>query len=237
MIVVTGVARIIRRVNGPASMVQLFSGSRACVSLLTSQVDFLLVLCFCLIFGLEFNIINYLWFSGVRLFFYYLGSLIGWLPVFIGIQLRFYFYLYGLEFHYFFSVFSKIFYVGMLIWLNILGGESFFCLRYLFVSFTLLNYLLVRGIYFFSFSVLGQYYFALSVCLVYALVFHEFSFFSLVIGFPVALVFYLKFSCLFLGCYFVACLFLIPIVLSVQLGNFPMFEETFISFLLLMAFI
>ena len=126
MIVVTGVARIIRRVNGPASMVQLFSGSRACVSLLTSQVDFLLVLCFCLIFGLEFNIINYLWFSGVRLFFYYLGSLIGWLPVFIGIQLRFYFYLYGLEFHYFFSVFSKIFYVGMLIWLNILGGEFFF---------------------------------------------------------------------------------------------------------------
>ena len=29
MIVVTGVARIIRRVNGPASMIQLLSGSRA----------------------------------------------------------------------------------------------------------------------------------------------------------------------------------------------------------------
>merc|ERR1712133_288066 len=156
----------------------------------------------------EFNIINYLWFSGVRLFFYYLGSLLGWLPVFIGIQLGFYFYLYGLEYQYFFSVFSKTFYVRMLVWLNVLGGEFFFCLGYLFVSFSLLNY-------FFSFSLLGQYFYAVLVCLIYAFVLHEFSFFSLVIGFPVALIFYIKFSCLFLGCYFVSCLFLVPIVLSI----------------------
>ena len=196
----------------------------------------MLVLCFCLIFGLEFNIINYLWFSGVRLFFYYLRSLFRWLPVFIGLQLGFYFYLYRLEYQYFFSVFGKTFYVGMLIWLNVLGGEFFFCLGYLFISFTLLNYLLIRGIYFFSFSLLGQYYFALLVCFIYVLVFHEFSFFSLVIGFPLALIFYIKFSCLFLRCYFVSCLFLIPIVLSVQLGNLPVFEEVSISLLLLLVF-
>ena len=195
-----------------------------------------MVLCLCLIFRLELNIINYLWFSAVRLFFYYLRSLFRWLPVFIGLQLGFYFYLYRLEYHYFFSVFGKIFYVRMLIWLNVLGGEFFFCLGYLFISFTLLNYLLIRGIYFFSFSLLGQYYFALLVCFIYVLVFHEFSFFSLVIGFPLALIFYIKFSCLFLRCYFVSCLFLIPVVLSVQLGNLPLFEEVSISLLLLLAF-
>merc|ERR1712154_40062 len=92
--------------------------------------------------------------------------------------------------------------------LNVLGGEFFFFLGYLFVSFSLLNYLLVGRIYFFSFSLLGQYFYAVLVCLIYALVLHEFSFFSLVIGFPVSLVFYIKFSCLFLGCYFVSCLFL-----------------------------
>ena len=83
-------------------------------------------------FGLEFNIINYLWFSRVGLFFYYLRSLIGWLPIFIGIQLRFYFYLYGLEYQYFFSILSKVFYVGMLIGLNILGREFFFLFRLFF---------------------------------------------------------------------------------------------------------
>ena len=197
----------------------------------------MLVLCFCLIFRLEFNIINYLWFSGVRLFFYYLGSLLGWLPVFIGMQLGFYFYLYGLEYQYFFSVFSKAFYVRMLVWLNVLGGEFFFCLGYLFVSFSLLNYLLVRRIYFFSFSVLGQYFYAALVCLIYVFVLHEFSFFSLVIGFPVALIFYIKFSCLFLGCYFVSCLFLVPIVLSIHLGNLPIFEEVGVSLALLMFFV
>ena len=112
----------------------------------------------------------------------------------------------------------------------------FFCLGYLFISFTLLNYLLIRGIYFFSFSLLGQYYFALLVCFIYVLVFHEFSFFSLVIRFPLALIFYIKFSCLFLRCYFVSCLFLIPVVLSVQLGNLPLFEEVSISLLLLLVF-
>ena len=197
----------------------------------------MLVLCFCLIFRLEFNIINYLWFSGVRLFFYYLGSLLGWLPVFIGIQLGFYFYLYGLEYQYYFSVFSKTFYVRMLVWLNVLGGEFFFCLGYLFVSFSLLNYLLVRRIYFFSFSLLGQYFYAVLVCLIYALVLHEFSFFSLVIGFPVSLIFYIKFSCLFLGCYFVSCLFLVPIVLSIRLGSLPIFEEVRISLALLIFFV
>lgn len=205
--------------------------------LIFSQIDFLLVLCFCLIFGLEFNIINYLWFSRVGLFFYYLGSLVGWLPVFIRIQLGFYFYLYGLEYQYFFSVLSKTFYVGMLIWLNILGREFFFCLGYLFISFSLLNYLLVGRIYFFSFTLLGQYVFAVLVCFIYILVFHEFSFFSLVIGFPVAFIFYLKFSSLFLRCYFISCLFLVPVAISIQLRNLPVFEEIVVSVVLLAVFI
>merc|ERR1712137_923990 len=98
-----------------------------------------------------------------------------------------------------------------------MGVSFFFFLGYLFFSFTLLNYLLIRGIYFFSFSLLGQYYFALLVCFIYVLVFHEFSF-------------------LFLRCYFVSCLFLIPVVLSVQLGNLPLFEEVSISLLLLLVF-
>merc|ERR1712131_13542 len=171
------------------------------------------VLCLCLIFGLEFNIINYLWFSGIRLFFYYLGSLIGWLPIFVGIQLGFYFYLYGLEYQY------------------------FFCLGYLFISFSLLNYLLLGGIYFFSFALLGQYAFAVMICFIYVLVFHEFSFFSLVIGFPVAFIFYFKFSSLFLRCYFISCLFLIPVVMSIQFRNLPVFEEILLSFALLVFFV
>ena len=188
-------------------------------------------------FGLEFNIINYLWFSRVGLFFYYLRSLIGWLPIFIGIQLRFYFYLYGLEYQYFFSILSKVFYVGMLIGLNILGREFFFCLGYFFVIFGILNYLLIRGIYFFSFSLLRQYFLALLTCALYVLVLHEFSLFSLVVGFPVSLIFYIKFSSLFLRCYFISCLFLVPIVLSLQLGNLPFFEEVLVSLILLLIFI
>lgn len=188
-------------------------------------------------FGLEFNIINYLWFSRVGLFFYYLRSLIRWLPIFIGIQLRFYFYLYGLEYQYFFSILSKAFYVGMLIGLNILGGEFFFCLGYFFVIFGILNYLLIGGIYFFSFSLLRQYFLALLTCVLYVLVLHEFSLFSLVIGFPVSLIFYIKFSSLFLRCYFISCLFLVPIVLSIQLRNLPVFEEVLVSLILLLTFI
>merc|ERR1711917_83812 len=64
----------------------------------------------------------------------------------------------------FFSVFSKTFYVRMLVWLNVLGGEFFF-------------------VWAICLLVLGQYFYAVLVCLIYALVLHEFSFFSLVIGF------------------------------------------------------
>ena len=206
-------------------------------SFMSTQIEFLLVLAACVIFRLEFNIINYLWFSSLRLFFYYTSSLIGWLPIFMGLQLGFYFYLYGLEFQYFFSVFSKILYVRALIWLNVLGGEFFFCLGYLFVSFSILNYLLVRRVYFFSFSLLGQYFIAILVCVIYLFAFHEFSFFSLAIGFPITFIFYIKFSCLFLGCHFVSCLFLVPIVLSMQLGSLPIFEEVVISFSLLLLVI
>jgi len=200
-------------------------------------LDFLLVLCVCLIFGLEFNIINYLWFSGIGLFFYFLRSLIGWLPIFVGIQLGFYFYLYGLELQYFFSVFSKLFYVGLLLNLNMIRSEFFFCLGYLFVSFTLVNYLLIRGIYFLSFILLGQYFYSLILSAVYLLVFHEFSFFSLIIGFPLALVFFVKFSSLYLRCYFIACLFLVPIVFSMQIRNLPLSEEIVFSLVLLFLFI
>ena len=201
------------------------------------MLDFLLVLCVCLIFGLELNIINYLWFSGIGLFFYFLRSLIGWLPIFVGIQLGFYFYLYGLELQYFFSVFSKLFYVGLLLNLNMIRSEFFFCLGYLFVSFTLVNYLLIRGIYFLSFILLGQYFYSLILSAVYLLVFHEFSFFSLIIGFPLALVFFVKFSSLYLRCYFIACLFLVPIVFSMQIRNLPLSEEIVFSLVLLFLFI
>jgi len=209
----------------------------ACIWRNNYLLDFLLVLCVCLIFGLEFNIINYLWFSGIGLFFYFLRSLIGWLPIFVGIQLGFYFYLYGLELQYFFSVFSKLFYVGLLLNLNMIRSEFFFCLGYLFVSFTLVNYLLIRGIYFLSFILLGQYFYSLILSAVYLLVFHEFSFFSLIIGFPLALVFFVKFSSLYLRCYFIACLFLVPIVFSMQIRNLPLSEEIVFSLVLLFLFI
>jgi len=109
-------------------------------------------------------------------------------------------------------------------------SEFFFCLGYLFVSFTLINYLLIGGIYFLSFILLGQYFYSLILSAVYLLVFHEFSFFSLIIGFPLALVFFVKFNSLYLRCYFIACLFLVPIVFSMQIRNLPLSEEIIFFF-------
>jgi len=197
-----------------------------------------LVLCLCIIFRLEFNIIGYLWFSGLRLFFYYLGSVFGWIVISIRLQLRFYFYLFRLEYQYFFSVLSKVFYTGLLCLINLLSLEFIFlCLRYVFIIFNILNYLLIRGIYFFAFSVLRLYGFSIVMCVLYMLILHEFSFFSLVIGFPLSLVFYMKFSSMSLRFILLSCLFLFPVFLGVYLGSLPVAEEVLVSFRLLILFV
>jgi len=196
-----------------------------------------LVLCFCIIFGLEFNIIRYLWFSGLRLFFYYLRSVFRWIIICVGLQLRFYFYLFRLEYQYFFSVLSKLFYTGLLSMVNILRIEWILCLRYIFIIFNIINYLLIRGIYFFALSVLREYRFSLILCLLYFFILHEFSFFSLIIRFPLSIVFYIKFSCMSLRFLLLRCLFLFPVIIRVQLRSLPILEEIVVSVRLLLIFI
>ena len=105
---------------------------------------------------------------------------------------RFFFYLYGLEVQFFFSAFSKLFYLGCLLWTNIIGRELYLLLRYVLAVYRLLNYMLIGRVYFFSFTIIGQYYFCFLLLLVYLISFHELSLFSLIIRFPLSLVFYLK---------------------------------------------
>lgn len=130
-----------------------------------------------------------------------------------------------------------MFYTRILVWSLVLRGEVFFFLGYLFLTFRLLNYLLLGGIYFFSFSLLRQYSFCILLCLIYLFSFHEFSLFSLIVGFPLSLVFYLKVNLIFFGCYYVFCLFLLPILISISIGNFPFCEEITISLTLLALFV
>jgi len=96
---------------------------------------------------------------------------------------------------------------------------------------------LIRGIYFFAFSVLRLYGFSIVMCVLYMLILHEFSFFSLVIGFPLSLVFYMKFSSMSLRFILLSCLFLFPVVLGVHLGSLPVAEEVLVSFRLLILFV
>lgn len=196
----------------------------------------MLILTLCIIFGLEINIINYLWFSTVRLIVYYLRSLYRWVLFLVGFQLGFFFYLYGLEVQFFFSAFSKLFYLGCLLWTNIIGRELYLMLRYVLAVYGLLNYMLIGRVYFFSFTIIGQYYFCFLLLLVYLISFHELSLFSLIIRFPLSLVFYLKLGLIYLGCFYIFCLFLFPVFLSLQVGNFPMNEEFLISFFLIFLY-
>ena len=200
------------------------------------MLDLILVLTICILFRLETNIINYLWFSTLGLIVYYLGSLYGWLLFLFSFQLGFYFYLYGLELHLMFSAFSKLFYLGCLLYVNLIGREFYFLLGYVLIVYGVLNYMLIGRIYFFSFLLSGQYFFSFIMCLLYLLSFHEFSLFSLIIGFPLSLIFYLKLRLLYLRCYYIFCLFLFPVLISIHIGSFPLIEEIFISLCLLLVF-
>merc|ERR1711976_151057 len=128
----------------------------------------------------------------------------------VGFQLGFFFYLYGLEVQFFFSAFSKLFYLGCLLWTNIIGRELYLMLRYVLAVYGLLNYMLIGRVYFFSFTIIGQYYFCFLLLLVYLISFHELSLFSLIIRFPLSLVFYLKLGLIYLGCFYRCGLLLAP---------------------------
>lgn len=195
-----------------------------------------LVLTVCILFRLEVNIINYLWFSTIGLIVYYLGSLYRWLLFLFGFQLGFYFYLYGLEVQILFSVFSKLFYLGCMLYVNLIRREFYFLLGYIFLVYGILNYMLIGRVYFFSFVLIGNYYLSFVMCFLYLCSFHEFSLFSLIIRFPLSLVFYLKLRLIYLSCYYVFCLFVFPVLFSIHIRNFPLFEELLISMGLLAIF-
>jgi len=187
-------------------------------------------------FGLSSNIVRYLWFSAVVLLVFGSGSLFGWLGLLLGFQLGFYFYLFGLEQQYFFTIFSKVFYVGLLVCVNTVCGDMVLILRYFGLIFSSIGYLLMGGAYFYSCSILRAYYFSLLFVLIYVFTLHEFGFFGLLIGFPLSLIFFLKFSLMSGGCLFLFFLFLLPLLLATQIGGYPVFEELLVCFLLFAIF-
>lgn len=187
-------------------------------------------------FGLSLNIISYLWFSAALLIVFGSRSLFGWLGLVLGFQLTFYFYLFGLDQHYFFAICSKVFYVGVLVCVNVACGSLLIVLGYLVLIFTSLTYLLMGGAYFYSCSILGCYYFSFLLVLIYLFTLHEFGFFALLIGFPVSLIFYLKFALMSGGCVFLFFLFLLPLLVATQIGGYPVSEELVVCFLLLCLF-
>merc|ERR1711976_1158077 len=136
--------------------------------------------------------------------------------------------------HLMFSVFSKFFYLGCLLYVNLIGREFYFLLGYVLIVYGILNYMLIGGVYFLSFLLSGQYFFSFIMCSLYLFSFHEFSLFSLIIGFPLSLVFYLKLRLLYLRCYYIFCLF--PVLISIHVGSFPLAEEIFISLCLFVIF-
>lgn len=167
---------------------------------------------------------------------YYLGSLYGWLLFLLRFQVGFYFYLYGLEVQILFSVFSKLFYLGCMLYVNLIRREFYFLLGYILLIYGILNYMLIGRVYFFSFVLTRHYYLSFLICFLYLLSFHEFSLFSLIIRFPLSLIFYLKLGLIYLSCYYIFCLFLFPVLFSMHIGNFPLSEEFLISLGLLVLF-
>merc|ERR1711976_812375 len=107
---------------------------------------------------------------------------------------------------------------------------------YVLIVYGILNYMLIGGVYFLSFLLSGQYFFSFIMCSLHLFSFHEFSLFSLIIGFPLSLVFYLKLRLLYLRYYYIFCLFLFPVLISIHVGSFPLVEEIFISLCLLVIF-
>merc|ERR1719244_162572 len=130
----------------------------------------------------------------------------------------FYYYMYRLEMNIGLSILSKFFYLQLLALCNFTGGSLFLLIRYFIICFSLINYILIRGLYFLALSQIRQWVYCLALCAIYLHTFHEFSLFSLMIGFPLALIFYLRVS-------FILVMFLLPVVLSLQIGNVSLFEE------------
>jgi len=209
-------------------------GIRASIA---SLLDFVFVLVFCALLGLCFNIVGYLWFSAVALIVFGSGSLFGWLGILLGFQLSFYFYLFRLEQHYFFTIFSKAFYVGLLVCVNAVCGNMVVVLGYLGLIFSSVSYLLMGRAYFYSCSILGSYFFSFLLVFIYCFTLHEFGFFGLLIGFPLSLIFFLKFAFMSGGCVFLFFLFLLPLLLATQVGRYPVYEELLVCFFLGFLFI
>lgn len=200
-------------------------------------LDFVFVLAFSVIFGLTFNIVTYLWFSALVLIVFGSGSLFGWFGVVLGFQLGFYFYLFRLDQQYFFSIFTKLFYVAVVVWANVVCSRMVLILRYFGFIFSSLRYLLMGGAYFYSCSVLGGYYFCFLLVSIYLCTLHEFGFFRLLIGFPLSLIFYLKFIFMGARCVFLFFLFLLPLLLAVYIGGHPICEEPLVCFFLVILLV
>lgn len=181
--------------------------------------------------------VGYLWFSAVVLIVFGSRSLFGWLGLLLGFQLGFYFYLFGLEQQYFFAIFSKVFYVGLLSCLNVVCRDMVLVLRYFGFIFSSIGYLLVGRAYFYSCAILRAYYFCLPLVLTYLFTLHEFGFFGLLVGFPLSLIFFLKYTLMSGGCMFLFVFFLLPVLVATQIGSFPFFEEPLVCVFVLFMFV
>merc|ERR1712113_976507 len=149
----------------------------------------------------------------------------------LGMCFIFYYYMDRLEMNIGLSILSKFFYVQLLALCNFTGGSLFLLIRYFIICFSLINYILIRGLYFLALSQIGQWTYCLALCAIYLHTFHEFSLFSLMIGFPLALIFYIFYQ----RVSFILVMFLLPVVLSLQIRNVSLFEEGLLSYRLLVC--
>jgi len=198
-------------------------------------LEFVLILTLIIPFYLGINIVAYLWYSTLILLFYYLRSIFRGSVAVLGMCFIFYYYMYRLEMNIGLSTLSKFFYVQLLALCNFTGGSLFLLIGYFIICFSLINYILIRGLYFLALSQIGQWTYCLALCVIYLHTFHEFSLFSLMIGFPLALIFYIKFYIFYQRVSFILVMFLLPVVLSLQIGNVSLFEEGLLSYRLLVC--
>lgn len=204
----------------------------SCEGALAILLDFVFILAFSVVFGLRFNVVSYLWFSAVLLIVVVCRSLFGWFLLVLSFQLTFYFYLYSLDSHYFLAILSKVFYVGVLVCINVTCRCLLIVLGYLMFIFTSVAYLLMGRVYFYACSILGCYYYSVLLILIYVFTMHEFGFFALLVGFPISLIFFMKFALMAGSCVFMFFLFLLPIVFATEIGTFAVFEELLLCLIL-----
>jgi len=198
--------------------------------LILCRIDVVFALCFCIIYGLNYNIVAYLWFSTLTVLVFFLRPHYGWFFIFLRFSVRFYFYLYGLESYWFYSALSKLFYSGLIMVSSVLrAGSLFLLLGYLTLLNGLLNYLLVSRAYYFLLSLIRERILIFFACAAYLLSFHEFRMFALIIAFPLSFVFYLKANILLQRGFIIYVMFIVPIALALQIRNFPLLEEVFIT--------